>query len=94
VREGLVLVAGSHVGLDSKLQIGSAPEAVTVKADVPLVNSDTLSSGITLDSTSLMNVPFPGDNVMELTWLTPGVQGTLTTVSTRKTTGASPKSSH
>jgi Carboxypeptidase regulatory-like domain len=77
VREGLVLVAGSHIGLDFKLEVGSASEAVTVKADVPLVNSDTLSSGITLDSTTLMNVPFPGDNVMELTWLTPGVQGTL-----------------
>jgi len=77
VREGLVLVAGAHLGLDFKLQVGSSSESVTVKADVPLVNSDTLSSGLNLDSTTLMNVPWPGDNVMELTWLTPGVQGTL-----------------
>ena len=77
LREGLVLAAGAHVGLDFKLQVGSASDAITVNADVPLVNSDTLSSGITLDSSTMMNVPWPGDNVMELTWMTPGVQGTL-----------------
>jgi len=77
LREGLVLVAGSHIGVDFKLQVGAASEAITVNADVPLVNSDTLSSGINLDSATLMNVPWPGDNVLELTWLTPGVQGSL-----------------
>ena len=77
LREGLVLAAGAHLGLDFKLQVGAASEAITVNADVPLVNSDTLSSGITLDTKTMMNVPWPGDNVMELTWLTPGAQGTL-----------------
>jgi hypothetical protein len=77
LREGIVLAAGAHLEADVRLELGKVSDDVTVSADVPQLNSDTLTSGLALDSTTLMNVPWPGDNVMELTWLTPQSQGTL-----------------
>ena len=78
LREAVGLNAGSHVESDFKLNVGGVSESVTVTADVPLVDSDTLTSGGVVTSKEIMNLPFPGDNSMILASLAPGVQTTNT----------------
>ncbi len=78
LRNGIALGAGMHLEVDLKLEIGGVSDAVTVSSDPPLIDSDTLTSGILIDSKTIMNSPFPGDNVMVLASLTPGVQTTNT----------------
>ena len=74
LREGLVLAVGAHLGVDFKLDVGAVSDSVNVSADAPLLNSDTMTSGLTVDTKTIMNVPWPGDNVMVLASLTAGVQ--------------------
>src|SRR5260370_4436997 len=79
-RQGLVLAVGAHLTVDFQMEVGGASDAVTVTADAPLVTTDTLTSGLTVDTKTIMNVPWPGDNVMVLASLTAGVQ-TANTIS-------------
>src|SRR2546425_327343 len=61
-------LAGIRVGtqqfvtLDLKLEVGALAEAVSVNADVPLIETSNASTGTVLDSLSLERLPAPGRN--------------------------------
>ncbi len=76
VRQGIVLSSGSRLELNFKLELGGVSDVVTVSAEAPLIDSDTLTSGKVVESKDLMNLPWPGDNSMVLAALTAGVQTT------------------
>jgi hypothetical protein len=57
-RSGITLSTGDRLALDLKLEIGESSVSVTVNADAPLLNSTTASTGRTLNSTDMTNLPF------------------------------------
>ncbi len=77
-RDAIQLTVGAHLEVDVKLEVGGVSDAVTVSAAPPLIDSDTLTSGISIDAKSMMNLPWPGDNPMVLLSLAPGSQTTNT----------------
>jgi hypothetical protein len=74
VRKGIVLVVGARVEIDLKLELGAVSESVSVVADVPLLDSDSSSSGRVMDSHILNDVPVLNNMSLLLAELTPGVQ--------------------
>ena len=74
LRKNLVLQVGTHLQIDFALQVGAVSETVTVAAGVDLVNTDTLSSGGVMESTSALELPNPGGNTMVLAKFTAGIQ--------------------
>ena len=72
------LPVGSRLEVNFKLEVGGVSDTVTVLAEAPLINSDTLTSGTVVDSKSVVNLPWPGGNSVVLAMLTVGVQDTDT----------------
>jgi hypothetical protein len=75
VRGGIVLPIGTRLLVDMSLILGAITETVKVKADTPLLDVSTVSSGGLQDSRAVADLPLQGDNPMLLGRLTPGVQG-------------------
>jgi hypothetical protein len=74
VHQPFDLPVGSRLQADFKLELGAVSDAVTVNAEAPLLNSNTLSSGEVLNSRTIMDVPLPGGNSITLAKMAPGVQ--------------------
>jgi outer membrane receptor protein involved in Fe transport len=60
--------------LDAQLQIGTTSETVEVKADVPLLNTETSSRGDVITSTEITEMPLNGRDFNDLAFLVAGVQ--------------------
>src|SRR5216684_1525724 len=60
--------------LDAQLQIGTTTETVEVKADVPLLNTETSSRGDVITSTEITEMPLNGRDFNDLAFLVAGVQ--------------------
>ena len=74
IHESFDLPVGSRLQVDFKLELGAASDAVTVTAEAPLLDSNTLSSGEVLTSRTIVDVPLPGGNSITLAKMAPGVQ--------------------
>lgn len=74
IHESFDLPVGSRLQVDFKLELGAATDAVTVTAEAPLLDSNTLSSGEVLTSRTIVDVPLPGGNSITLAKMAPGVQ--------------------
>src|ERR1700687_384930 len=60
--------------LDAQLQIGTTTETVEVKADVPLLNTETSSRGDVITSNEIREMPLNGRDFNDLAFLVAGVQ--------------------
>ncbi len=79
VRSGLTLGLGQQVDIDVALEIGNANEAVTVSGDSPILDTSTTSSGKTLTTKELMDLPVLANNIIIQARMVPGVQTSGTT---------------
>jgi hypothetical protein len=74
LRKGISLAVGARVEIDLRLELGAVSETVSVVADVPLLDSDSGSTGRVMDSHILNDVPVLNNVSLLLAELTPGVQ--------------------
>jgi outer membrane receptor protein involved in Fe transport len=60
--------------VDARLEIGAVTEAIEIKADVPLINTETFTRGETITPREVQEMPLNGRNFNDLAFLVPGVQ--------------------
>ncbi len=72
-REGIRLATGETVRLDLQLTVGGVTEAVSVRADAPLLRSETASLGQVVDNRKVVDLPLNGRNFVSLAALVPSV---------------------
>jgi hypothetical protein len=72
-REGVRLATGETVRLDLRLELGGLTEAITVKADAPLLRSETSGLGQVIDTRKVNDLPLNGRSFITLAGLAPGV---------------------
>ncbi len=72
-RTGVVVDIGSLVRLDSKLQVGSVQQKISVTGEAPLLQTDKVELGITIDSIQLTDLPSEGRNPTALATIQAGI---------------------
>ncbi|MGE5648047.1 MAG: TonB-dependent receptor domain-containing protein [Acidobacteriota bacterium] len=79
VREGMTLQVNQIARLDMTLEVGATAETIEVKAEVPLLTTESPDVGTVLDNRKVLDLPlsFAGgrDNEVFAYKLTPGVTG-------------------
>lgn len=71
--EGVVLQVAQKARLDVTMQVGQVSESVTVKAEAPLVDTETPEIGAVMTSEAVTQLPLNGRNFTQLASLTAGV---------------------
>lgn len=71
--QGLTLTSNQNVRVDTKLDVGSISESVSVTAEAPLVDSRSSQIGSLIDSRRVLDLPINGRNVISLAEMLPGV---------------------
>lgn len=79
VRTNITLPVRSRTQVDLGLELGAVSESVSVTAEAPLLETDTVSAGRVMGQRELADLPMPINNPIYLTNLTPGVQTAGTT---------------
>jgi hypothetical protein len=74
VRSGIALPLGTRLEINLALEIGAVAETVSVVAQAPLLDTNSVSSGQLLDNRGVMDLPVIANNTMVMVKLTPGVQ--------------------
>jgi hypothetical protein len=74
-RSGLTLRTGDHLSMNFELKPGMVQESVTVSDTVPLMNADQSSSSTVLDNKMITELPQLNRNTLDLTAVTPAIQG-------------------
>jgi hypothetical protein len=72
-RGGVVLQVQDRVRVDFALQIGSISEAISIEADVPVVQTESSSLGDVIASRQITDLPLNGRDYTQLATLTTGV---------------------
>ena len=72
-REGIRVATGETLRVDLQLSVGGVTEAVSVRADAPLLRSETSSLGQVVDNRKVTDVPLNGRSFISLASLVPGV---------------------
>ena len=67
------LTVGAVATVDVRLTVGAVTEAVSVTADVPLVETTRSQTSTTVDNSAVVGLPINGRNFLDFTLLTPGV---------------------
>lgn len=78
VRSGVRLVVGQEAVLDIALELGAIEEAVTVTADITLVETTTSALGALVTEKEIAALPLEGRNYIGLTMMQPGVSESRT----------------
>lgn len=78
MRTGLALTADEHPVMDFKLEVGDVSTAVTVSADIPLLNTDNASVGQAITTAQVEDIPLNGRTPLMLAQLAIGVVATGT----------------
>jgi len=73
IRDDVRLATGETVRLDLRLEIGNLSEAVTVRADAPLLRDATGGLGHVIDHRKVVDLPLNGRSFIALAALAPGV---------------------
>jgi outer membrane receptor protein involved in Fe transport len=71
---GLELQVEQTARIDAQLQVGTLAESIDVKADAPLLNTETSSRGDVITSRELTEMPLNGRDFNDLAFLVAGVQ--------------------
>ena len=74
VLKGIVLQVSVDARADVQMELGDISDAITVTAEVPLVNTSTPEVGRTVENGEIVNLPLVNRNVYTLLDITPGVQ--------------------
>jgi len=74
VVRGIVLQVSVDARADVQLEVGNISEAVSVSAEIPLVNTSSPELGRTIENAEITNLPLVNRNVYSLLDITPGVQ--------------------
>jgi Carboxypeptidase regulatory-like domain len=72
-REGIVVDIGSVIRLDSRLEVGNVQQMVSVTGEAPLLQTDKVELGITIDSKQLVDLPSEGRNPTALATIQAGI---------------------
>ena len=73
IRDGIRVATGETLRLDLQLELGSVSEEVTVKADAPLLRSESSGLGHVIDNRKIVELPLNGRSFITLASLAPGV---------------------
>jgi hypothetical protein len=73
-RSGLTLEVGQEARLDAGLQLGSVSEKIEVKAEAPVLETETHSSGEVIQARQVTELPLLGRDAYALGELVPGVR--------------------
>src|SRR5260370_33334030 len=76
VRKGIELASSDHLVIDIPLEVGAASESMEVTADPPLVNTENSSTGQTITTRQVEELPLNGRNPMMLAQLAIGGMAT------------------
>jgi len=75
IREtALELQVGQTARLDAQLNVGAVTESIEIKAEVPLLNTETSSRGDVVTTKELTEMPLNGRDFNDLAFLVAGVQ--------------------
>jgi len=69
----LTLSLDRTVSLDVTLKIGSTTEKIEVSGDMPLIDTTTPATGLTITPEQIRNLPLSGRNYLDLLQIVPGV---------------------
>jgi hypothetical protein len=90
VQSGLSLETNQRAEVNLTLQVGQVTETVQVQASAPLIESQSSSLGAVVTSKFVNELPLNGRNFVQLATLTPGVNGTGSSVSGTIMSGTRP----
>ncbi len=74
VRNGVSLPVSSRVEVELKLELGALTETISVTADAPLLETNSVSTGRVIDNKTVMELPVMGNSAMLLVKNSPGIQ--------------------
>lgn len=74
VRSGITVRIEDRLRVDIAMRVGQVSETVEVKAEAPLVQSESTTIGKVVEETSIKQLPLNGRNAFDLVLLTPGTQ--------------------
>lgn len=72
VRSGITLQTGQNAGIDVRLEIGNAVESVTVTAEAAVLDTESASRGLTINTKLVQELPIRGRNPLNLANNLPG----------------------
>lgn len=72
-RSGITLQTGQNAGIDIHLEIGTAAESITVSAQAAVLDTESASRGLTINTKLVQELPIRGRNPMNLANNLPGV---------------------
>ena len=81
VRSGVTVSIGDRLQIDIALEVGGTTESVTVSAEAPMLDTNSVTTGRQMTHREVMDLPVLGNNVSMLARLAPGVQVPGTTQS-------------
>jgi hypothetical protein len=74
-RSALTVHIGDRLSLDFTLKVASTQETVTVTESVPMLQADQTSASTVLDNKMITELPQLNRNTLDLTQVTPAIQG-------------------
>lgn len=72
-RDGVVLRVGDRVNIDVPLEVGQQAESVSVTAEVPLLRTEDVQTGLVIDNRRIQELPQYNRNALAFALLTPNV---------------------
>lgn len=72
VARGLVLAVGRTTVQNFQLKVAQANETVTVEGQAPVIDSATITVGLTIEQQTVQDIPLNGRHFVDLALLTPG----------------------
>lgn len=78
VRSGIRVLVGQQAEINPKLKIAKVAEEVSVKADVPIVETTKSVIGANITTRQIDELPLPDRNFETLTFLAPGITQSVT----------------
>jgi len=73
IRQPITVAVESVVRIDASLEVGEASQAVEVRAETPLLETQTSTLGQVVEGRQVQDLPLDGRNVFNLAALVPGV---------------------
>jgi hypothetical protein len=74
VRSGVTLGHSDQLQINIQLEVGGLTDSVTVTADGPILETNSVSTGRALTNREVLDLPVLGNNIVMITRFAPGVQ--------------------
>src|SRR5215208_6852636 len=73
IRRGIVLQVNDRLSIDASLEVGAVTESTTVRAESPLLRTDSSEVGTVIEEVAIKELPLNGRNFAALVYLAPGI---------------------